>query len=305
MPLIQYETDKIKGKNRQVVDQANDIIREYSVQGYDLTLRQLYYQFVARDLLANNMKSYKRLGKIISDARRMGLIDWDYIVDRTRFVRGPQSWSSPAEIVESCAAQYDVDWWADQDSRVEVWIEKDALVGVLQTACAPWHCPYFSCRGYVSDSEIWASAQRMSSIARKGQTTIVLHLGDHDPSGVDMSRDIEERLLLFASRKDSIEVRRVALTMPQIEEVEPPPNPAKTTDSRFRQYAAKYGDESWELDALDPTYISKLIAAEMGKVINKKHWKRAEEQRDAGRAELAKVAENFDRVVQQLEDENR
>lgn len=291
MPKIVYEEKRFSKKSLVMIAHADAIIEEYARQGYDLTVRQLYYQFVSRDLLANNEKSYKSLINLVSDARRAGLIDWDRIVDRTRFVRGPQMWEQPADIVDDCAYTYDVDWWAEQHSRVEVWIEKDALVGVLQNACREWHCPYFSCRGYVSDSEIWGSAQRMMATCHKGQGVIVLHLGDHDPSGIDMSRDIEERLRMFSRcNSDSIEVRRIALTMDQVEEVQPPPNPAKTTDSRFKDYQEKYGDESWELDALDPTYISKLIAAEMRTVIDEAAWKRAEDLRDEGRKELATVA---------------
>lgn len=293
--MIQYAAKRFTADTLAVIASANAIIDEYAGQGYDLTLRQLYYQFVSRDLLANNDKNYKRLGNIISDARRAGLVDWDRIVDRTRFIRSPRMWDSPASIVEACAQQFDVDWWAEQSVRVEVWIEKDALVGVLETACAPWHCPYFSCRGYVSDSEIWASAQRMEQVAKRGkQRTVVLHLGDHDPSGCDMSRDIQERLWMFSGcGRREIEVRRVALTMPQIEEVKPPPNPAKATDSRFEEYREKYGDESWELDALDPTYIGNLIAREMTALIKTPAWERAKQARDAGRARLVELADSM------------
>lgn len=299
MPLIAYEDKKISSKNMAVIHQAIEIINELVAQGHTLTLRQLYYQFVARGYIPNNMKSYKRLGSIISDGRRAGLIDWNHIEDRTRNMRGPANWDSPAQFVREGVSEYDVDWWADQKCRVEVWIEKDALLGLASAACRPWKCNFFSCRGYVSDSEIWGAAQRHSRYSRQGQNTVVLHLGDHDPSGIDMTRDIEERLHLFADRADSIEVRRVALTMAQVEEVQPPPNPAKTTDSRFKGYQRKFGDESWELDALNPTYVDKLVAKHIKPLINQKYWKLAEQLRDDGQARLLQVAEQMDREDQE------
>lgn len=298
MPKTCYTPKRFNTEHREIIDHANEVIEEYRRQGYDLTLRQLYYQFVSRDWLRNTQQNYKRLGGIISDARRAGLIDWEAIVDRTRNVRTPSHWASPASIVRTCADQFDVDWWANQAYRPEVWVEKDALVGVLETACEPWHVPYFSCRGYTSDSEVWSAAQRLRAWARRGQTPVVIHLGDHDPSGIDMSRDIADRLRLFG--QGSIDVRRVALTMEQIEEVNPPPNPAKETDSRFTAYQEEYGDQSWELDALNPTYIGGLIADTLGELIDQAAWDEATERRDEGRRLLGEVATRWDRLTRNL-----
>ena len=161
MPKIEYVPKKFSDEHRQVIDRANTILRDYARRGYDLTLRQLYYQFVSRNWLRNTVQSYKRLGGIVSEARRAGLIDWSHIVDRTRNLRAASTWGSPADIVGACARQFDVDLWADQGFRVEAWVEKDALIGVLEVACRRHQIPYFSCRGYTSDSEVWSAAQRM------------------------------------------------------------------------------------------------------------------------------------------------
>lgn len=214
MPRIAYVSKRLGAAVLAVVEQANAIIEDYRAQGYELTLRQLYYQFVSRGLLPNTPKDYKRLGDIVSDGRLAGLIDWLAIVDRTRNLRALSHWRSPSEIVEVCAAQFRVDKWARQPSYVEVWVEKEALAGVVERACTPLDVPFFCCRGYTSQSEMWAAAQRLreQEDARDGEV-VVLHFGDHDPSGVDMSRDIADRLALFGSRA---RVRRIALTMPQI-----------------------------------------------------------------------------------------
>jgi hypothetical protein len=253
-----------------IIAQADAIIKEYQARGYTLTLRQLYYQFVSRDLLKNVQTEYKRLGKIVNDARIAGKLDWSAIEDRTRNVKTPNVWDSPEAIIRAVARQYQEDPWITQPFRPEVWIEKDALVGVIEGVCTKLRVPYFACRGYASQSEIYDAGKRFAQTYRGRQRPLVLHLGDHDPSGLDMTRDLGERLSLFAGR--NVEVRRLALNMDQIEQYDPPPNPAKDTDARFEGYRDEFGDSSWELDALDPDVISDLIQDELDTVIDLPAW---------------------------------
>lgn len=262
--------------SRVLIQQADKIIREYQARGYTLTLRQLYYQFVSRDLIKNLQTEYKRLGKIVNDARIAGMLDWSAIEDRTRNVKKPSVWDSPESIIRAVAQQYQEDPWITQPFRPEVWIEKDALVGVIEGVCKELRVPYFACRGYASQSEIYDAGKRFRDTYRDRQIPLVLHLGDHDPSGLDMTRDLSERLSMFAGR--NVEVRRLALNMAQIEEYDPPPNPAKDTDARFEGYQEEFGDSSWELDALDPDVISNLIRAELDGVIDLPAWTDSETQ---------------------------
>jgi len=258
MPLEQFIEKRFNRKSRAVILQANEIIAEYQAAGFTLTLRQLYYQFVARGLLANKQTNYDNLGNVISDARLAGLIDWDAIEDRTRFLRGHTTYDDPADAIERLHERYRIDMWQGQKRRVEVWIEKDALIGVVQAVCNKWDVNYFACRGYASQSELYAAGKRIQARRYYGnQDSIVLHFGDHDPSGIDMTRDNEERLSMFAGRR--VEVKRLALNMDQVEEYNPPPNPTKLTDSRANGYIDAYGMESWELDALEPKVIAQLI----------------------------------------------
>lgn len=134
MARIAYEDWNPSQKSLDIVARANAVCREYHAQGYDLTLRQLYYQFVARGWLANNQRNYKSLGATIDKARKAGLMDWNYIVDRTRNLRGLYTYEDPASIVEAMQDQYHVDLWEGQDFRMEVWVEKEALAGVVQRA---------------------------------------------------------------------------------------------------------------------------------------------------------------------------
>mgnify|MGYP001060469382 FL=1 len=256
MPKIQYREINFRQSSLDLIDLVNKVIGEYSSQGYELTLRQAYYQLVARGYIPNNERSYKNIGSLINDGRLAGLIDWNAITDRTRNLRKNGHWDTPAEVIHSAKYSYLLDKWEGQPDYVEVWVEKDALVDVVGQACGPLDVPYFSCRGYTSQSEMWGAAQRFIRQADR-EHRIIIHLGDHDPSGIDMTRDIQERLELFGA---DVEVKRVALTMEQIQAYNPPPNPAKVTDSRCGKYIDQYGNESWELDALEPKVITDLIS---------------------------------------------
>lgn len=250
---IKYIDKNFANSSLTIIDQANSIIEEYLEQGFKLTLRQLYYQFVSRDLIPNKQSEYKRLGSIINDGRLAGLIDWDSIEDRTRNLQKLPHWSSPAEIVDLCINQYRIDKWNNQEYRPEVWIEKDALLGIIENICNQHEVPFFSCRGFTSQSEMWSAGRRFGKC---DQTPIIIHLGDHDPSGIDMTRDVNDRLELFMG---GMRVNRIALNMDQIELYDPPPNFAKVTDSRSPTYIKNFGEESWELDALEPSVLVNLI----------------------------------------------
>lgn len=277
-----------------IIDQANSIIEAYQEQGFTLTLRQLYYQFVSRDLIANKQSEYKRLGSIINDARLAGLIDWSAIEDRTRNVRNHAFWSDPANIIQAAAEGYAEDLWASQSCRVEVWIEKDALIGVVEPVCQRWRLPYFACRGYASQSELYSAGERFKRQIRRGIEPVVLHLGDHDPSGLDMTRDNADRLDMFAGL--GVKVKRLALNWDQIEQYAPPPNPAKDTDSRSGPYMEQYGDSSWELDALEPTVIDALIEDEITQLVDQVAWDEAAAAEETNKGTLTTVSDRWEEI---------
>ncbi len=286
---IKYVERRFSPASITKIQKANEIIKEYAAQGYDLTLRQLYYQFVARALIANTQREYKNLGSVINDARLAGLISWRAIVDRTRNLQANPHWENAAEIVEACVSSFQMDLWSNQGTRLEVWIEKDALIGVIEGVCKELDVAYFSCRGYTSQSEMWGAAERLLRYEERGQETLILHLGDHDPSGIDMTRDIQDRLRIFGV---NTHVERIALNMDQIEKFDPPPNPTKLTDARAANYIEEYGDESWELDAMEPRMLEKLIRKEI------------EERTDIARLEdtITEQDEHIDKLRQVAED---
>jgi hypothetical protein len=333
MAFTSYETKKIGPERMAVIDAANAICEQYAAQGLVLTLRQLYYQFVARDLVPNEQREYDRLGDICRDARMAGLMDWDHLIDRTRNLQGWKSYRGPEEAVDELAQHYQRDMWATQKKRIEVWIEKDAAIGVVEGVCAANRVPYFSCRGYTSMSEMHDAAQRIRWHIEQGERVTILHVGDHDPSGLDMSRDIEDRLRTFISRdwaglhlgtgrwtrrdiKSSMQtwmaehgndhvslgtspwsVKRIALNLDQIEMYDPPPNPAKQSDGRFRRYVQETGlDESWELDALEPSVLSGLIQDEVDALRDDTVWAEADLQMETDRKALVGIKNWWDEV---------
>lgn len=289
---IRYLDKGFTAANMARIAEANSIIAEYELAGLGLTLRQLYYQFVARDLIANTQQEYKRLGNLISNARLAGLVDWRAIEDRGRSLRGVSTWDSPAEIIEVCARQYRIDRWATQPVRIEVWVEKEALIGVVGAAAHSEHVPAFACKGYTSQSSMWEAGQRLAGYIQGGQEVLIIHMGDHDPSGIDMTRDIRDRLDLFVyyHTQGTGTVDRIALNFDQVEQYSPPPNPTKLTDSRAGQYLEEHGDESWELDALEPAVMRDLIVNTIVAQRDDAAWATALEREEHERQQLADVA---------------
>jgi hypothetical protein len=314
LPRICYVPKNFRKNSLVVISQAIRILTRYAADGYDMTLRQLYYQFIALDLFPEDRRwtwtgakwirdpngtknaepNYDWLGAITNDARVAGLIDWNFLVDRTRELKTVGHWTSPGEIMETVASAFRIDKWETQPFRPEIWIEKEALEGVFERVCRRLDVPLFACRGYTSQSEMWRAAQRLDGYAAAGQIPLIFHFGDHDPSGVDMSRDIEDRLSLFSGAP--VEVRRLALNMDQVEGFNPPPSPAKLTDCRAKDYVAKFGDESWELDALEPDTLAGLVTDEVESVREDDLWAEAVEKEREQRAALKAVSDRFESV---------
>lgn len=299
MSKVQYKDIKFQAKSLELIERVNSIISEYDAQGYELTLRQVYYQLVARGFIPNNERSYKNLGELINNGRLAGLIDWYAIVDRTRNLRRNSHWECPSDVIDSARYSYMLDRWVNQPNYVEVWVEKDALIGIVSQICRKLDVPHFSCRGYTSQSEMWSAAQRFIRQDYRESRTII-HLGDHDPSGIDMSRDIQDRLDMFGAK---VEVKRVALTMEQIELFNPPPNPTKLTDARASGYIYEYGHECWELDALEPKIITNLIENEVTALSDPYLFEEIEHREQRDKDNIRKICERYDEVVDFLNDE--
>lgn len=291
-----YRPTNFKPETLARIVQAQEIIAEYD--GQKLTARQVYYQFVSRDLIPNTPRSYQNLSTTLTDARYAGMIAWDAIEDRGREVDAPGEWEKIDDLVDAAVESWRSPRWKDQPRYVELWVEKQALAGVLAPIARRWHVPLMVNKGYSSASAMYEAAQRMleavgatevqarcsgcgsfrdeakcdacgercaienTAVDSDGmdmfdREVVVLYLGDHDPSGEDMVRDIRDRLVEFGV--PNLDVQKIALTMEQIRRLRPPPNPAKITDSRAAGYIAEHGQSSWELDALPPRELNTLV----------------------------------------------
>lgn len=291
MPKIKYKQINFRPKSLELICLVNQVINEYKEQGYELTLRQAYYQLVARGYIPNNERSYKNIGNLINDGRLAGLIDWTAITDRTRNLRGNSHWNNPSDVIASAKYSYLLNKWKGQPNYVEVWVEKDALVDIVGQACRPFHV------GVTLHSlKCGGAAQRFLRQSDR-ERRIIIHLGDHDPSGIDMTRDIQERLEMFGA---DVYVKRVALTMEQIETYNPPPNPAKLTDSRCGKYIAEFGDESWELDALEPKMLTNLIIEQVTMYRDDEIYQEICDREDREKEELQMLVDSYDEAINYL-----
>lgn len=270
----------------EMLNIINNILLSYSQQGYKLTLRQLYYQLVAGDHIPNSQYEYKKLGYVVNKGRLAGFIDWEMIEDRSRSVQSNPHWDSPRQIAEAAVNSYYEDRWNNQICYIEVWCEKDAVSNIIQPVCSEWDVTFMANRGYLSQSSMYEAVERFRRAEMNGKTSHLIYLGDHDPSGIDMHFDIRNRLEIFL-KESMIGISRIALTMEQIQTYQPPNNPAKQTDSRFRKYAAVYDtDFSWELDALQPSVLSDIVENEILLYVDMDCWEKAQDLENASKKKL-------------------
>jgi len=290
MPTIAYKTHRFNKSTLATLDKANDIIAEYAAQGLVMSLRQLYYQFIARGLAPNQKSFYKNLSYLLVEARMSGLCDWTAIEDMTRFLRERMHFDGPGDAVNWLVGQYGEDLWLDQKKRFEVWIEKDSLIGTIDQVCEELDVGYFACRGYSSATELWKASQRLLRYPQDDVT--VIHMGDHDPTGIDATRDIQNKLDIFTGGK--VKVLRIALTKKQIRKHKAPPFEAKIKDSRYKAYVALHGDTCWELDSLPPDKLAGLVRETIEPHIIKTKMKKAKEHQQENRLRLDELSQQED-----------
>ena len=301
-----FEERNLSPERITLLEYCNEIIEEYQAEGLDLSVRQLYYQLVTKNVIENSKQSYNRIKDLLNIGRMIGEIDWSAIVDRARETSRNPHWDTPEEYLEDAAEWYEIDKWEKQPVYVEVMCEKQALEGILRPICLKLDVPFTSNKGYCSQSVMYRRGKELGNkIARQGKPVRVIYFGDHDPSGLDMDRDLITRFLTFsgvgealshhpAKRDLVLQVKRVALTRDQIDHYQPPENPAKLTDSRSNWYIKEHGRSSWELDALDPKVLRDLLRVEVLKYRDDDLWKKAVEKEEQGRERLRQMARRFE-----------
>lgn len=295
MAKIKFREIKLSKANKERLEIINEIIEEYQEQGYVLTLRQLYYQLVTRDIIPNKQSEYAKLSTLLKEGRMGGIVDWDAIEDRLRKPDKPSSFDSPADILNAAIKQYQRPRMEGQPIYLEVWVEKDALSGVLKRVTRKYHVPILVNRGYSSASAMYDSFTRFTENGSEMERPIkVIYLGDYDPSGLDMIRDIKNRITEFAEGQYGeyweeifkFDIEPIALTREQIDFYNPPPNPAKVTDPRAKDFISRHGKTSWEVDALKPEVLNSILNNTILENIDEEIYNEVVEHEDTDKQKL-------------------
>jgi hypothetical protein len=283
----------------EVVHKMREIVEDYQEQGYKLTLRQLYYQLVARDIIPNDDKAYKKISALLDDCRYCGFIDWDSIEDRGRVPDTPYFEYSLQDALNRTLSSYKLDRRKGQMNYIELWTEKDAISNILSEGVYDYTITLCVNKGFTSSSAMYNAYKRFSRKILAGYDVIVLYFGDHDPSGLDMVRDIRERITHFMTNGDTyidfskFRIDHIGLTMEQIKELNPPSNPAKISDPRAAGYIAKYGEISWEVDALNPEILLEIVEKSIKEYLDYDAFNRVKQIELNEKAKLKEIIENI------------
>lgn len=276
-------------KRKKLILDINDIISSYYDKGMRISVRQCYYQCVSKGLIDNNAKQYNNIVNLVADGRMWGLIDWDMIEDRTRYLRENNHWENPEEIIKDAVSWYQIDTRTTQPNYIEAWCEKDSLISILEATCNRLDVPCFSCRGNPSITALYEAAARFAEHEQQGQHCIVLYAGDHDPSGLNIPAVIQER---FADFHTDVELIRIGITLDQIRALNLPPFPAKEKDKNIKKYIAQTGlKDAWELDALPPETLSDLFESHILALTDKDLWVKEIQREKQDKVRLAGMFE--------------
>lgn len=272
------ETVAFQRQTLELIETVNLVLGQYEGP---LTLRQVFYRLVAAQVVTNSEKAYKRLSAVLTKARLAGAVDDTRIVDRLRQAHRVPCWADLSAFLQAARRSYRREKWAGQPCYLEVWCEKDAVAGVLQPITEAFEVTLYPCRGYNSYSALREAGQRFRA---SGKPNVILYLGDFDPSGQDMARDIVDRL-----RRDfgaQVNLQLLALTSDQVEANQLPPAPAKRQDTRAAAFIAQHGDRAVELDALPPDVLQELVREGIGRYWDKSAFLAEVDQQERDQAQL-------------------
>lgn len=255
-----YGTSPIK-RSRRSNDQiasVKDALVEIVEAQAPATVRQVYYRAVSAGIIDKTEQAYKSVCRMLTDLRRSRRIPYSSIADNTRWMRKPDSYGGIDELLRDTASLYRRDLWRSKDDYVEVWLEKDALSGVLYPVTAEFDVPLMISRGFASLSFLHGAGETIEYNAQAGKRVTIFYLGDHDPSGVVIPQKIESTLREFAPSAD-LTFTRLAVLPWQIKSMNLPTRPTKKTDSRCKGFEG----ESVEVDAIEPEVLRSMVRVEI------------------------------------------
>jgi len=267
------EVSQPYAKKRALMEHAIEVANRYDSA---ITLRQLYYQLVAGNVIENSEASYESVGKAVATARKLGLMSFSDIEDRGRKVEASHHFASADDAVAWVKAAFDQDRWINQDERVAVICEKAALSGIVQPICQRWQVPYVASKGY-------ASLSLGAEVASKLFGYTILYFGDLDPSGVHMPQNWRDLLDGFGA---GCHIIPVALTPEQVDRYDLVPQPVKLTDKRSQTFREEYGDHCYELDAIPPDLLGSIVEVAIEVFVDQDRWNERDAEIEAERAKI-------------------
>jgi hypothetical protein len=251
-----YQASPIKRHSRHratkaEVEERRNLLLAIIYDGKPMTVRQVFYQATVHGLVEKAESGYAKVQNDLTLMRRADALPYFWLADNTRWQRKPRTFDSVESALQETAKFYRKALWNDADCYVEIWLEKDALAGVVYPITSMFDVALMVARGYASLSFLYTAAEHINSL---DVPAYIYHLGDFDPSGVNAGKKIEETLMEMAPDAE-IYFERIAVTPRQIERWDLPTRPTKAKDTR----AKGFGDISVELDAIEPNRLRQIV----------------------------------------------
>ena len=241
-----------------------ELILDWARQHRPVTVRQIFYRLSTLEAVDKSERGYKAVGRLCTQMRLDGEIPFSYFADNTRWMRRPRTYNTIEEALELTARTYRKSLWQNQTAAAEIWLEKEALAGVIYPVTSLWDVPLMVVKGYPSVTFLHTAASQMKNdYFHHNRITKIFYLGDRDPSGLDIFRNITERIPEFA-QNTPIVFSHVAVTLAQVRRWQLPSRPTKKSDSRAKDFEG----ESVELDAILPSDLRQLVTDCIEKVID-------------------------------------
>lgn len=263
-------------RTKEIIKAAYDVLEQY----HPMTLRQVYYQLVSKQIIENNQSKYQSLSNMLVEARQENIIPWEWIEDRVRQPQGVPMWSDLNDFLHTVRYAYRRNVWEDQPSYVEVWLEKDALSGIFSDITEEYGVTLVVGRGYNS----WSAYKKaVDRFIKMNKPVSILYFGDFDPSGEDIVRALKDSLHSLQVDPD---VEKIAIILEDIKEYNLPPNPTKKTDKRTAKFVKKNGDISVELDALPLPVLQGRIKTSIENHLDRIAFEETIEKQEADQKQL-------------------
>ena len=250
-----YQASPVKRRRstKAEVEQRRESLLDIVSEMQPMTVRQVFYQATVRSIIEKTEAGYTKVQTDLALMRRAGELPYEWLADNTRWQRKPRTFNSVEEALKQTAQLYRKNLWASADAYVEIWLEKDALAGVVWPVTAAYDVPLMVARGYASLSFLHTAAEFINDLT---VPAYIYHLGDYDPSGVNAAEKIEQTLRELAPYAEIYFVR-ITVTPGQIQKWNLPTRPTKASDTR----AKNFGEISVELDAIEPEVLRTIVEA--------------------------------------------